>query len=519
LGNYSVLALHEGEKGQLWIGTSGGGLACLAKGTMAIWNTNNGLPANIVAGVVEDQANNLWLATGAGIYLINHGDVGKALDNSGISLKCELMSEAKTMPESAMVTGGTRAALSPDGELWFATSEGVMNVDTHQTEIEQSGIPLYLESAAFDGQPPFSLLRGALWSSSGTNAKPFITSADLRSLEIHFTALDFAAPEEIRFRHKLDGFDPDWVDDAGVRFVHYGRLPYGPYRFRVAARSANGAWQEAAEAFAFIVPMTPTPFYFQTWAICLFGLSAVAAVAGIVRLVSHRRLRFVLARLKQQQSLENERMRIARDMHDEMGSKLTRISFLSERAQADAESSSPLADKIESIARASRELLQTMDEIVWVVNPRNDTLENLVAYLSHYAVEYFQNTTIECEMRLPQEIPHCPLSSEARHNLFLAFEEALNNVLKHSAATNVKVEMTVNVLDLEVKIADDGKGFAVPVAPAKVQPRGGRGGNGLKNMRQRLTDIGGECLVSSQPGNGTAIRLRIRLNKKITNKK
>ena len=84
-----------------------------------------------------------------------------------------------------------------------------------------------------------------------------------------------------------------------------------------------------------------------------------------------------------------------------------------------------------------------MDEIVWVVNPRNDTLENLATYLSHYAIEYFQNTAVECELRLPPEIPHYPLSSETRHNLFLAFEEALNNVLKHSAATKVKVEMNI----------------------------------------------------------------------------
>ena len=105
-----------------------------------------------------------------------------------------------------------------------------------------------------------------------------------------------------------------------------------------------------------------------------------------------------------------------------------------------------------------------MDEIVWVVNPRNDTLENLTAYLSDYAVEYFQNTRIECELRLPREIPHYPLSSETRHNLFLTFEEALNNVLKHSAATKVKVEMTINAPELELKITDNGQGFEVPAA-------------------------------------------------------
>src|SRR6202012_2623387 len=129
---------------------------------------------------------------------------------------------------------------------------------------------------------------------------------------------------------------------------------------------------------------------------------------------------------EQLQSLARERMRIARDIHDEMGSKLTKISFLSEHAQMDAEAaSSSMNKKMQDIAQTSRDLLQTMDEIVWVVNPRNDSLENLVTYLNHYATEYFQNTSVECVLRLPPEIPHHPLSSEARHNLFLTFEEAL----------------------------------------------------------------------------------------------
>ncbi|HEY1788277.1 MAG TPA: ATP-binding protein, partial [Verrucomicrobiae bacterium] len=287
-------------------------------------------------------------------------------------------------------------------------------------------------------------------------------------------------------------------------------LPYGRYVFRVEARAPGGQWQQAPNPFAFVVP---TPLYIQTWALCFYGLTAIALIAGTVRMVSHRRLRVTLARLEQQQSLERERMRIARDMHDEMGSKLTKISFLSERAAVDVKSGQPLAERIDSIAQTSRELLKTMDEIVWVVNPRNDTLENLASYLAHYAAEYFQNTAVECEVRLPREVPHYPLSSEARHNLFLAFEETLNNVLKHSGATKVKVEMNSNAREFELKVIDNGKGFGtVSPSAAKEPPRGGLGGNGLKNMRQRMASIGGECLVQSQPSEGTTVMMRIPLN-------
>lgn len=512
-GGHAVLALHEGEQDRLWIGTDGGGLSCLADGMAMNWSTSNSLPSDIVAGVTEAGTRDLWLATGAGIYRVNRDDLRKSFDHGRARLACQLVSDAKTVPESATIEGGTRAVLAPDGELWFATSEGVLDVDARRSELGPSAVPVYIENVAFNGQPPVSLLQGALWSAATGNNAPFKAPVDVRSLEIHFTALNFTAPEDIQFRHKLEGFDPDWVDDGSARLARYGRLPYGHYRFRLAIRDADGKWQEAGDTFAFVVP---TPLYLQTWAISLYVLAVVVLIAEIVRMMSHRRLRSALARLEQQQSLERERMRISRDMHDEMGSKLTKISFLSEHAQMDAASTGPHGEKIEAIAQTSRDLLKTMDEIVWVVNPRNDTLENLTAYLSGYAVEYFQNTRVECELRLPQQIPHYPLSSEARHNLFLTFEEVLNNVLKHSGAAKVKVEMTVNATEFELKVTDNGRGFEVPVE-RNGQARVGRGGNGLINMRQRLTAIGGDCLVSSRSGAGTTVTMRIRLSKRSTN--
>lgn len=518
LGRRSILALHEGGAGQLWIG-SVGGLACLTRGGSVSWNVGNGLPHDYVAGIVEDTAQNLWLATGAGIYRFSHSALQKSMADPQIPLVGKLMSDAKTTSESTTVFGGQRALLSAEGKLWFATSEGVLNVDTRRPEIELAPLPLYLESVVFNGDPPLSMLQGATWAPPVGQKKSMIAPGDLRALEIRFTALSFTAPEKTRFRHKLEGADPDWVEDGTTRFAKYGRLAYGRYRFRVAAANADGVWQEAPTVFVFEVP---TPLYLQTWAIGLYGVAAVALVTGIVRVVSHRRLRHALAQLEQQQSLERERMRIARDMHDEIGSKLTKISFLSEHARMDAALGGPLAGKIGAIAETSRDLLQTMDEIVWVVNPRNDTLEHLTAYLSHYAAEYFQNTSVDCELRLPQTVSHFPLSSETRHNLFLAFEETLNNVLKHSEATKVKVEMSLNVPKFAIAVTDNGRGFEPagkpPASSAPRDPRGARVGNGLKNLRQRLADIGGECLIRSQPGQGTTVTMAIRLNQKVSNK-
>jgi len=503
-----ILALFESDQGRLWIGSQGAGLGCLADGASLTWNTNNGLPDATITGVAEDAAKNLWLGTSRGIFRVGRAEVQSALNNPQYLLSCRLVSAAKTMNDPNLAIGGLRVVLTSDGYIWFVTAEGVLNLDTKRSESEPAPFPVYVESVAINGQPPMRMLRGGLWSHPVQPA-PLVAPGDLRSLDLRFTALSFVSPQEIRFRHRLEGSDADWVDDVGARQVHYGHLPRGTYRFRVAARLADGPWFEAADVFAFTVP---TPLYFQTWVIILYGVASVSLVVGTVRLIFHRRLRRRLARLEQERTLERERMRIARDMHDEMGSKLTKISFLSEHVQMDALPPGPALEKVQSIAQTSRDLLQTMDEIVWVVNPRNDTLENLLAYFSHYASEYFQNTSIECELRLPAEIPPCPLSSEARHNLFLTFEEVLNNVLKHSGATCVKVTMSVTRHEFEIMVADNGRGFdAAGMLAANGETGTGRRGNGLRNMRQRLAVLEGLLTVNSQ-GGGTTVTMRIHIS-------
>jgi ligand-binding sensor domain-containing protein/signal transduction histidine kinase len=507
-----ILALHEGAEGRLWVGTGGGGLICVWKGLHFNWKTGNGMPSDVVPGVIEDPGGNLWLATAAGIYQASRRAIETLLSNSQETFTCKLVSDAKTGYDPAMPFGATRALLSPEGSIWFVTSEGVLNIDARRPEAEFNSLPVYIERVSINGRASFPVLRAGAWSRSGPTNAALTIHGDLTSLDVWSTGPSLSASDKIHFRHRLEGSDPDWVDDGTNRFAHYSRLPYGQYHFRVAARRGDGVWEEAATPFTFELP---TPIYLRTWALALYGVAAVALVAGVVRMVSHRRLRRALARLEQQQSLERERMRIAQDMHDEMGSKLTKLSFLSEHAKVEADSNGALAGKMEAIAETSRELLQTMDEIVWVVNPRNDTLEQLAGYLGHYAVEYFQTTSVQCDLRLPSAIPDHALSSETRHNLFLAFEEALNNTLKHSAASNVKIEMSVKQDDFEIQITDNGRGFEVPSPNGSPRPtRGSHGGQGLRNMRQRLADIGGECVIRSPvtDGGGTVVSMRIHLN-------
>jgi signal transduction histidine kinase len=247
--------------------------------------------------------------------------------------------------------------------------------------------------------------------------------------------------------------------------------------------------------------------------ISLEVVSVMALVAVAARLFFHRRLRLKLARLSHQEAMERERMRIARDMHDEIGSRLTRISYVSELALQDGSNS---RESVVSISHAVHELLKSLDEIVWAVNPQNDTLENLAAYLGHYASEYLHATAVECKLNITPSLPLLPLTAETRHNIFLAFEEALSNALRHSGATCLGVDIHCQDDVLEIRVEDNGRGMRSPVAVASPGPEFAPGerrrkGNGLANMRQRLSSLGGSATIESRDGQGTIVTFRLPL--------
>jgi signal transduction histidine kinase len=187
-------------------------------------------------------------------------------------------------------------------------------------------------------------------------------------------------------------------------------------------------------------------------------------------------------------------------MHDEVGAKLTRLSFLSDMATGQSRPPSAAGDEVKEISDTAREAIRSFEEIVWAVNPRNDTLADLAHYLCRYAEEFFEGSPAQCAFDLPSEIPPLAVPTEVRHQIFLAAKEALNNVLKHARAQRVSIQVKLAKGGFEIVIEDDGCGFDSS-APTK---RAG-GGNGLENMRERMRNISGLFECQSRPGHGTRI--------------
>jgi signal transduction histidine kinase len=326
-------------------------------------------------------------------------------------------------------------------------------------------------------------------------------------LELVYTGLRFDAPETLRFRYKLEGWDADWIDAGTSRSAVYNFVPPGQYSFRVIASNSDGNWATPGTE----IRLTFARYFWQSW--WFIGITAVALLSGVgslVRLIERQKAKSRLKRLEQERALERERTRIAQDLHDEMGAKLCRISFLSEHARRDSANPAEMQEQIKSISDDSREVLHSLDEIVWAVNPQNDTLEHATSYLAQFAQDYFFMTGVECELVVPSQMPHYPVSSQVRHHLFLAVREALANILKHSAASHAKISMACESGNLEISVEDDGRGF-----DAKTHLAGDSHSrdmhDGLRNMTKRFTDVGGQCSIESNVGSGTIIKFILPL--------
>jgi signal transduction histidine kinase len=248
--------------------------------------------------------------------------------------------------------------------------------------------------------------------------------------------------------------------------------------------------------------------FWQTWWFStLLALFVVGAVGATVRMVERRKYQLQLQRAEQQHALEQERARIAQDLHDELGSTLTRLSLLSDLVKVDKDKPEQVEIHASKLSQAADQTVRALEEIVWAVRPGSDTLQSLVDYIAHFANELFEGNSTRCRLDLPHDLPALALPPDLRHNIFLIIKEALTNALKHSGAGEVQVHAKISGYTLEILVRDDGKGFD----PASLA-EGRR--NGLGNMRRRAEVIRGGLELQSAAGEGTTMKLSVNLRNK-----
>jgi ligand-binding sensor domain-containing protein/signal transduction histidine kinase len=513
-----VRALYLDSDNMLWIGTAGGGLSCWQQGHLSTFTAREGLPDNTISEILDDDKGRLWLGSNRGIACLNKDELEALAAGKITAVYPQVFGRAEGMLSEECAGGFCPAGLkTAAGRLWFPTLKGAVMVDPSVRLSKLPAPTVILEQISVDGvsSPMFSTANSSTEkkdespNSDASMAKTLNLGPGRHRIEFQYTALGFDAPERIRFRYQLQGLDSDWVDAGNRRVAFYSYVPPGSYQFQVIACNADGLWNETGT----IVGLTISKFFWQTWWFAgLSSLTLLVLVANGVRIMVKRKLQRRLKYLEQERALERERTRIAQDLHDEMGAKLCRISFLSEHVRRNNNGmTSELRNQIVSISDASREMLHSLDEIVWAVNPQNDTLEHVVSYIGHYAEEFFQETGIECKLNISGTVPPYPLSSQLRHNLLLAVHEAFTNVLKHSKATQVDVFIVYTASAFEIAVSDNGHGFSASALPPQTPGSSGAAGDGLRNMKQRLADIGGKCSISSEPNHGVTVQFLLPL--------
>lgn len=499
LSDNVVNALYEDKEQNLWIGTDNGGLNRYKGGRFVSYSMQQGLFSDRILEILEDDCGWLWMSCYKGIFRVRKNDLDD-LDKGRVEVAaCISYGKADGM-ESSQCNGVAKPAgwKTRDGRLWFPTTKGLVVAEPN-LKLNEMPPPVFIEEIIAD-RKRIGIAEKANEPLTDPTSEPATINVPPGGgeLEFHYTALSFSSPEKNRFKYKLEGVDADWIEAGSRRFAHYNNIYPGSYRFRVKASNNDNVWNETGSAVAIVV----LPHFWQTkWFIISTALAAVGLVAGTVRYTSWKKLRQKLALLELQQSLEKERARIARDIHDDLGASLTQITLLSD--QSKDQGTQVLHANTRKISATAREMARSLDEIIWAINPEHDSLEGLVEYLTQSADEFLEDTSIRSRVNAPVVLPSCSIAADVRHDLFLSFKEALNNSVRHASASKIRIEFVVEPARFHIFIADNGIGFDA------ASPRAG--GNGLKNMRGRLEALGGEFEISSRPGQGTKIRMSIRL--------
>jgi signal transduction histidine kinase/ligand-binding sensor domain-containing protein len=461
-----ISALLFDRAGRLWIATDGGGLVRLddpgtAHPAVARYTTAKGLATDQALALVDDLRGRIYVGTTRGIVRLDPatGEVAHFTTADGLP------------------NGYIYAALrDPAGVLWFGTNGGLARLDVASPPPPAAGQTV-ITTLAIAGRA-----RPVAPSGERTIAGLELASGD-DQLDISFTSPSFAG-EPLRFQYRLAGATGRWTTPAPARDVHFAKLAPGSFRFEVRAVLASGeAAPPAVVAFAVLPPM-----WQRWWFIAACALALALAVFAI-----HRwRLAHLLA-------VERVRTRIATDLHDDLGASLSRISILSEVASRRLAAREDVDSQVGDIGRSARELVDVAADIVWSTDPRRDDLGSLVVRLRGFAGELLEARGIAWALVAPPDLHRIRLDPDCRRHLYLILKEAINNAARHSGATRVSVALAVDGRALVATVEDDGSGLAD--APAR--------GNGLANMRTRAADAGGSVVITSAPGAGTAIELRL----------
>lgn len=494
----SVRGICATPDGCVWFACAGGGLVCLDKdGHAGRVSVEQGLADSYLSQIVADDRGYLWFGSDHGIFKADERALKLVAQGKSSRVQCIQYGPNAGLPGLQANSGHwPSSARGRDGLLWMAMSTGLAVINPRNSGSNSNPPPVLIKRVVMDEKviADYGRILPAQSPVDLSRARVSLKLPPKHSrLEFDWAALNFSSPENVNFRYQLAGLDAGWTACGTERKADYSRLPAGNYFFKVQARNGDGIWRDSPA-----LAVSVAPFFWQTWWFrAMTVLVFTAVVIAIVRYVSFRRLQRRLLSLEQQAALERERARIARDIHDDLGGSLTQIALLSGMAGRDEQEKA--GDYVRRISATTHQVIRSLDEVVWAINPRNDNLCDMLQYTGQFAIEFLTAAGVRCVLDLPEKIPDSPVSAEVRHNFFLVVKETLNNITRHARAGTVTLSAAVSGGGFRMTIADDGQGFKKENADAFA--------NGLRNMQQRMEEIHGSCDIESVFGKGTRVTL------------
>jgi len=314
-------------------------------------------------------------------------------------------------------------------------------------------------------------------------------------------------PEDVRFRWQLRD-DLDTWQDSYLMNIEMPCPPPGKSTFEAQALHSDGQW----DASVYRLPIIVRQHLWETGVFRWIGGAVIVfSSVGLGILSSRRRSARKLTRMQAETALANERSRIARDIHDDLGVSLTQIAMQCEVMEDDFDHPEQMRQHVAELSNSARAVTRAVDEIVWAVTPGNDTLEKFTAFIGQFVQNCLKPTGLACRLDLPAELPSIPMEATLRHHLYLVIREALHNIIRHAHAQTVHFSLVLDEATLILKLTDDGCGFDSTQDSIPAEERLSSG-NGLSNMRKRMDEIGGTLEIISAPGSGTTLTLRKRIN-------
>jgi ligand-binding sensor domain-containing protein len=477
----------------LWVGTNGGGLNKFeyASGKFDHYTVNNGLPNNVIYGILNDDYGQLWLSTNYGISCVSQSKKKADKNASMLSSNDGVFFRNFTLEDGISDNEFNRYEFAKlkTGELVFGGIDGITAFHPKNFITDVSAPPIRISGLTVFNQPVNYMTNPSILDKPIQYAGSITLPYNQNMFTLEYAALDYSITDKKYYKYLLEGFNEQWMDNGTKNFISFTNLDPGEYEFKVTVSKNGGPWNIEPAIIKIII----LPPWWATWWFRSFLF--VLVVGGLYTLYRYR--------LQQGLKVLSLRNRIADDLHDDIGSTLSSISLSSTIIQNKIkDESGEIKNLLSQISTNTDNMMEAMSDIIWTINARNDGFEGVLLRMKTFAIELLepQNCTVHCDVG--ERINKLKLNLVQRKNLYLIFKEAIHNIAKYARAKNVWVDITVHEKKyMLIKIKDDGIGMDGTNG-------NGFGGNGLPSMKRRAKELKGSLEIISKPNEGTEITLR-----------